>query len=233
MDIATDGDTRSQAISASPSEDRQADTGPGPGRPLVFAAALSTIFMAAIEGTIVATAMPTIVGSLGGIDLFSWIFGAYLLTQAILIPIYGRLSDLYGRKPVLLFGIGVSCRLRALRTGVEYDFADCVSYRAGRRRRRADSGFTNRGCRHLQRRSSRQNAGLHFKHFRQRRHHRANGRRAHRNSRELESDFLDQHPARDHRCFTVGHRTQGRSEEAAPSYRLRRCGAPGVGPRSS
>jgi EmrB/QacA subfamily drug resistance transporter len=74
---------------------------------LVFVAALSTIFMAAIEGTIVATAMPTIVGALGGIDLFSWIFGAYLLTQAILIPIYGRLSDLYGRKPVLLFGIGV------------------------------------------------------------------------------------------------------------------------------
>jgi EmrB/QacA subfamily drug resistance transporter len=74
---------------------------------MVFVAALSTIFMAAIEGTIVATAMPTIVGALGGIDLFSWIFGAYLLTQAILIPIYGRLADLYGRKPVLLFGIAV------------------------------------------------------------------------------------------------------------------------------
>ena len=82
-------------------------TDPAPRRTLVFVAALSTIFMAAIEGTIVATAMPTIVGSLGGIDLFSWIFGAYLLTQAILIPIYGRLSDLYGRKPILLFGIGV------------------------------------------------------------------------------------------------------------------------------
>ncbi len=74
---------------------------------MVFVAALSTIFMAAVEGTIVATAMPTIVGALGGIDLFSWIFGAYLLTQAVLIPIYGRLSDLYGRKPVLLFGIAV------------------------------------------------------------------------------------------------------------------------------
>jgi MFS family permease len=107
MNIATDADTRSQTIPASPPEDRRANTGPGPHRPMVFAAALSTIFMAAIEGTIVATAMPTIVGSLGGIDLFSWIFGAYLLTQAILIPIYGRLSALYGRKSVLLFGIGV------------------------------------------------------------------------------------------------------------------------------
>jgi EmrB/QacA subfamily drug resistance transporter len=107
MDIATDIDTRSQTIPASPSEDLSASTGPAPNRTMVFVAALSTIFMAAIEGTIVATAMPTIVGALGGIELFSWIFGAYLLTQAVLIPIYGRLSDLYGRKPVLLFGIAV------------------------------------------------------------------------------------------------------------------------------
>ena len=73
----------------------------------VFAAALSTIFMAAIEGTIVATAMPTIVGALGGLEHFSWVFSAYLLTQAIMIPIYGRLADMYGRKRVLHFGIGV------------------------------------------------------------------------------------------------------------------------------
>jgi EmrB/QacA subfamily drug resistance transporter len=107
MDIATDADTRFQTSPASPSDERSAGTGPVPNRRLVFVAALSTIFMAAIEGTIVATAMPTIVGALGGIELFSWIFGAYLLTQAVLIPIYGRLSDLYGRKPVLLFGIAV------------------------------------------------------------------------------------------------------------------------------
>ena len=107
MDIATDADNPSQTIPASPSEDRSASTAPSPHRPLVFVAALSTIFMVAMEGTIVATAMPTIVGALGGIDLFTWIFGAYLLTQAVLIPIYGRLSDIYGRKPVLLFGIAV------------------------------------------------------------------------------------------------------------------------------
>ncbi len=107
MDIATDADTRSQTSLAPPSEQREANTGSAPRRPLVFVSALSTIFMVAMEGTIVATAMPTIVGALGGIDLFTWIFGAYLLTQAILIPIYGRLSDLYGRKPILLFGIGV------------------------------------------------------------------------------------------------------------------------------
>jgi EmrB/QacA subfamily drug resistance transporter len=95
---------------------------------MVFAAALSTIFMAAIEGTIVATAMPTIVGALGGIDLFSWIFGAYLLTQAILIPIYGRLADLYGRKPVLLFGIGVFLVGSAL-CGLSWNMISLIVFR--------------------------------------------------------------------------------------------------------
>ncbi len=107
MDIATDADTRSQTSAVSPPEDSSANAGPPAHRPLVFVAALSTIFMVAMEGTIVATAMPTIVGALGGIDQFTWIFGAYLLTQAVLIPIYGRLSDIFGRKPVLLFGIAV------------------------------------------------------------------------------------------------------------------------------
>jgi EmrB/QacA subfamily drug resistance transporter len=62
-------------------------------------------FVAAIEVTIVATAMPTIVGSLGEFDLFSWVFTAYLLTQGVTVPIYGRLCDFYGRKRVLYFGL--------------------------------------------------------------------------------------------------------------------------------
>ncbi len=128
MDIATDADTRFQTVSASPSEERSASTGPSPHRPLVFVAALSTIFMVAMEGTIVATAMPTIVGALGGIDLFTWIFGAYLLTQAVLIPIYGRLSDIYGRKPVLLFGIAVflvGCTL----CGLAWNMVSLIAFR--------------------------------------------------------------------------------------------------------
>ena len=63
--------------------------------------------MAAIEGSIVATAMPSIVGDLGGFDLFSWVFTAYLLTQAVSVPIYGRLADLYGRKRLLMIGIAL------------------------------------------------------------------------------------------------------------------------------
>ena len=64
-------------------------------------------FMAAVESTIVATAMPTIVGDLGGFNLFSWVFTIYLLTQAVSIPIYGRLADLYGRRPVFFAGAGL------------------------------------------------------------------------------------------------------------------------------
>src|SRR5579871_3273516 len=62
-------------------------------------------FVSAIEVTIVATAMPTIVGALGDFDLFSWVFTAYLLTQGVTVPIYGRLCDFYGRKRVLYFGL--------------------------------------------------------------------------------------------------------------------------------
>ena len=76
-------------------------------RPLVLAAIIAVILISAIEGTIVATVMPQIVGQLGGFDLFSWVFTAYLLTQAVTIPIYGRLADIYGRKRILLVSIGL------------------------------------------------------------------------------------------------------------------------------
>ncbi|WP_320669579.1 MFS transporter [Patulibacter defluvii] len=66
-----------------------------------------TLALAALEGTIVATAVPQIVGDLGGFSLFGWVFSAYLLTQTVTIPIYGKLADVHGRKPVLLAGIAV------------------------------------------------------------------------------------------------------------------------------
>ncbi|MCO5384652.1 MAG: MFS transporter [Desulfosporosinus sp.] len=74
-------------------------------RSIVLASVLLAIFIAAIEGTIVATAIPSIVGDLGGFSLFSWVFSSFLLAQAVTIPIYGKLADLFGRKPVFTFGI--------------------------------------------------------------------------------------------------------------------------------
>ena len=64
-------------------------------------------FMAAVESSIVATAIPTIVADLGGFNLFSWVFAVYLLTQAVSIPVYGRLADIYGRKKVFYVGAGL------------------------------------------------------------------------------------------------------------------------------
>ena len=78
-----------------------------PRRRMVLAAALMATFMAAVESSIIATAMPSIVGDLGGFRLFSWVFAAYLLTMAVSIPVYGRLADLYGRKRVFFVGTGI------------------------------------------------------------------------------------------------------------------------------
>jgi MFS family permease len=74
-------------------------------RPLVLASIMLAMFMVAIEATIVATAMPHIVAKLGGFSLYSWVFAAFMLTQAATVVIFGKLSDLYGRRPVLIGGI--------------------------------------------------------------------------------------------------------------------------------
>jgi multidrug resistance protein len=78
-----------------------------PKRGPILGALMLSMGLAALDATIVATAIPQIVESLGGFSLFPWVFSIYLLTQAVSVPIYGRLSDLFGRKPVLFFGIGV------------------------------------------------------------------------------------------------------------------------------
>ncbi|WP_064092375.1 MDR family MFS transporter [Rossellomorea aquimaris] len=74
-------------------------------RPIVLVSVMLAMFMGAIEATIVSTAMPAIVGDLGGFSLYSWVFSAYLLMNAITVLIYGKLSDIFGRKPVITFGI--------------------------------------------------------------------------------------------------------------------------------
>ena len=74
-------------------------------RVLIVATIMLATFMVAIEATIVATAMPRIVGQLGGFSYYSWVFSAFLLAQSTTTVIYGKLSDIFGRKPVLICGI--------------------------------------------------------------------------------------------------------------------------------
>src|SRR6478736_2498849 len=65
------------------------------------------VFLAALDQTVVGTALPRIITDLGGNNLYTWAFTAYLLTSTISGPLYGKLSDLFGRRPIFLFGIGV------------------------------------------------------------------------------------------------------------------------------
>lgn len=78
---------------------------------------LLSIGLAALDATIVATAVPSIAKDLGGFSRFPWLFSAYLLAQAVATPIYGKLADVYGRKPVLVAGILVFLAGSALAAG--------------------------------------------------------------------------------------------------------------------
>lgn len=98
-------------------------------RSLILAACMMATFMAAVENTIVGTAMPTIVAALGDFHLFSWVFIAYLLFQAVSIPIYGRLSDLYGRKKVFFAGAGIFL-LGSTLCGFAQDMSWLIAFRA-------------------------------------------------------------------------------------------------------
>jgi len=76
-----------------------------PQRKWVLVALMLTMMLAAMDITIVSTAIPQIVGDLGGFSKFTWVFSIYLLAQTVTIPIYGKLSDLYGRKIILITGV--------------------------------------------------------------------------------------------------------------------------------
>src|ERR687887_95527 len=63
--------------------------------------------LVAIDSTVIATAVPSIVTDLGGFTQFPWLFSVYLLGQAVSVPLYSKLADQYGRKPLMLVGVGV------------------------------------------------------------------------------------------------------------------------------
>ncbi|MBI4815392.1 MAG: MFS transporter [Deltaproteobacteria bacterium] len=80
---------------------------PGTNRRVTVVGLVLVSFMAALEATVVGTAMPSVVADLGDIALYGWVGASYLLASTVTIPIYGKLADIYGRKPVLLFGIAL------------------------------------------------------------------------------------------------------------------------------
>jgi len=95
----------------------------------VMVALMTGMLLAALDQTIVGTAMPTIVGKLGGLEHYSWVITAYLLTSTASTPLYGKISDLYGRRPVLQFAI-VTFVVGSLLAGMSQEMWQLIATRA-------------------------------------------------------------------------------------------------------
>ena len=96
--------------------------------PILISLMLSTSLVA-LDSTIVATAVPSIVGDLGGFAEFPWLFSVYLLAQAVSVPVYGKLADTFGRKPIMLFGIGLFL-LGSILCGAAWSMPALIAFRA-------------------------------------------------------------------------------------------------------
>ncbi len=85
--------------------------------------------IAALEATVVGTAMPTVIASLGGLNQYSWVFSAYLVTSTVTVPVWGKLSDLYGRR--LLYQIGIAVfLLGSILSGLSATMTQLIIFRA-------------------------------------------------------------------------------------------------------
>ncbi|QMU07339.1 MFS transporter [Levilactobacillus suantsaii] len=96
---------------------------------IVTGAVFVATFMSAIEGTIVSTAMPTIVGDLHGVALMNWVFSIFLLTNALATPIYGKLADTVGRKSVFLVGLAIFI-IGSTMSGLSQNMGTLIAWRA-------------------------------------------------------------------------------------------------------
>ncbi|WP_036328320.1 MDR family MFS transporter [Microbispora sp. ATCC PTA-5024] len=95
---------------------------------LLLLAVLGGMFLAMLDQTIVGTALPRITAELGGSGLYTWVVTAYLLTSTVTVPLYGRLSDVHGRKPLLLIGVVVFLAGSAL-SGAAQDMGQLIAFR--------------------------------------------------------------------------------------------------------
>jgi EmrB/QacA subfamily drug resistance transporter len=95
---------------------------------IVFTALMLAVLLAALDQTIVATSLPTIVGSLHGLDHLAWVTTAYLLTSTIVLPIYGKLGDLFGRKGLFVFAIVVFL-IGSVLSGLSQNMTELIVFR--------------------------------------------------------------------------------------------------------
>ena len=95
---------------------------------LVLAGTLLGLFVSAVNSTVVSTALPRIIGELGGLNMFSWVFTSYMLTATATVPLVGKLGDTYGRKPFFMAGIAVFMAGSAL-SGLSQDMTQLIIFR--------------------------------------------------------------------------------------------------------
>src|SRR3954469_12242579 len=96
-------------------------------RTAIVVGVMTGMAIAALEATVVGTAMPTVIASLGGINHYSWVFSAYLVTSTVTVPVWGKLSDLYGRRLLYQIGIGVFL-LGTLLSGVSGSMTELIIF---------------------------------------------------------------------------------------------------------
>ncbi len=94
----------------------------------IMGAVMLGLFLSALDQTVVGTALPTIVTDLGGNSVYVWVVTAYLLTSTVTVPMWGKLSDLFGRRPILLIGIGIFLAGSAL-SGLSQNMAELITFR--------------------------------------------------------------------------------------------------------
>lgn len=95
----------------------------------VTAGVMTGMFLAALEATVVSTAMPTVIASLGGLNHYSWVFSAYLITSTVTVPVWGKLSDLYGRRLFYQLGIAVFL-LGSVLSGLSNSMTQLIIFRS-------------------------------------------------------------------------------------------------------
>ena len=123
LDATTLGAVSVQQVTASSGVGFRSERGP-----VLIGVMLSTALVA-IDATVIATAVPSVVADLGGFAQFPWLFSVYLLAQAVTVPVYGKLADVFGRKPVMLFGIGLFL-LGSVLCGLAWSMGALIAFRA-------------------------------------------------------------------------------------------------------
>ncbi|MFM2353337.1 MAG: hypothetical protein RLZZ608_743, partial [Actinomycetota bacterium] len=95
----------------------------------ILLAIMVTTGLVAIDATILATAVPTLVAELGSFELFPWLFSIYLLAQAVSTPLFAKFSDMVGRKPIILIGIGLFL-VGSILCGLAWSMPALIAFRA-------------------------------------------------------------------------------------------------------